>query len=197
MPALLLAYVLAQIAGQVPGSLWVLYGEDRFHWDAAMVGLSLAAFGVLHALAQALLPGPATRRFGERGSAMLGLLADGCGYVLIAFATQGWMAFPILLPLALGGLVVPALQALLSQQAGASRQGQLQGSLASLAGLTSVIGPLCVTALYAAPGQGWNGWPWLAGAALNLAGLALLLRRAKPARDLCAGNGPATARQRQ
>ena len=57
---------------------------------------------------------------------MLGLLADGCGYVLIAFATQGWMAFPILLPLALGGLVVPALQALLSQQAGASRQGQLQ-----------------------------------------------------------------------
>ena len=118
-------------------------------------------------LAQALLPGPATRRFGERGSAMLGLLADGCAYVLIAFATQGWMAFPILLPLALGGLVVPALQALLSQQAGASRQGQLQGSLASLAGLTSVIGPLCVTALYAAPGQGWNGWPWLAGAALN------------------------------
>ena len=52
---------------------WVLYGEDRYHWDAAMVGLSLAAFGVLHALAQALLPGPATRRFGERGSAMLGL----------------------------------------------------------------------------------------------------------------------------
>ena len=34
------------------------------------------------------------------------------------------MAFPIP-PLALGGLVVPALQALLSQQAGASRQGQL------------------------------------------------------------------------
>ena len=53
------------------------------------------------------------------------LLADGCACVLIAFATQGWMAFPILLPLALGGLVVPALQALLSQ-AGASRQGQLQ-----------------------------------------------------------------------
>ena len=196
VPALLLAYVLAQISGQVPGSLWVLYGEDRYHWDAAMVGLSLAAFGVLHALAQALLPGPATRRFGERGSAMLGLLADGCAYVLIAFATQGWMAFPILLPLALGGLVVPALQALLA----AGRRvapGAVAGSLASLAGLTSVIGPLCVTALYAAPGQGWNGWPWLAGAALNQAGLALLLRRAKPARDLSAGNEPATARQRQ
>ena len=39
VPALLLAYVLAQISGQVPGSLWVLYGEDRYHWDAAMVGL--------------------------------------------------------------------------------------------------------------------------------------------------------------
>ena len=108
-----------------PGAwiLWVLYGEDRYHWDAAMVGLSLAAFGVLHALAQALLPGPppAFRRARQR---MLGLLADGCGYVLIAFATQGWMAFPILLPLALGGLVVRCRRC--SQQVGASRQGQLR-----------------------------------------------------------------------
>ena len=155
----------------------------------------LAAFGVLHALAQALLPGPATRRFGERSS-VLGLLADGCAYVLIAFATQGWMAFQSCCRWRWAAWSYPRCRRC-SQQAGASRQGQLQGSLASLAGLTSVIGPLCVTALYAAPGQGWNGWPWLAGAALNQAGLALLLRRAKPARDLSAGNRPATARQRQ
>ena len=130
VPALLLAYVLAQISGQVPGSLWVLYGEDRYHWDAAMVGLSLAAFGVLHALAQALLPGPATRRFGERGSAMLGLLADGCAYVLIAFATQGWMAFQSCCRWRWAAWSYPRCRRC-SQQAGASRQGQLQGSLAS------------------------------------------------------------------
>ena len=194
VPALLLAYVLAQISGQVPGSLWVLYGEDRYHWDAAMVGLSLAAFGVLHALAQALLPGPATRRFGERGSAMLGLLADGCAYVLIAFATQGWMAFPIPLPLALGGLV-RALQALLSQQAGASRQGQLQDLWPGGPDLRHRPAvrhrPLC----RARPGLERLALAGRRGAEPGRTGV--LLRRAKPARDLSAGNEPATARQRQ
>ena len=61
---------------------------------------------------------------------MLGLLADGCAYVLIAFATQGWMAFPILLPLALGGLVVPALQALL-----AAGRRVAPGAVARISGL--------------------------------------------------------------
>jgi len=39
--------------GQVPAALWVIFGEDRFRWSATMIGLSLAVFGILHALAQA------------------------------------------------------------------------------------------------------------------------------------------------
>ena len=37
-----------------------------------MVGLTFAAFGILHAVAQAFFTEPTTRRFGERGAILLG-----------------------------------------------------------------------------------------------------------------------------
>ncbi len=81
---------------------------------------------------------------------MLGMIADGAGYILLALATRGWMAFPIMVLLASGGIGMPALQAVLSEQVDEERQGQLQGSLAALTSLTSIVGPLLFTAIYAA-----------------------------------------------
>ncbi len=52
------------------------------------------------------------------------------------------MAFPITVLLAPGGIGMPALQAMLSRQVDEERQGQLQGSLAALTSLTSIVGPL-------------------------------------------------------
>jgi len=172
---LMLTFFTLQLVGQVPAALWVLFGEDRFHWNAAMVGLSLTAFGTLHALSQALVTGSATERLGERRTLILGILADGGGYVLLAFATQGWMAFPIMVLLASGSIGTPALQAMLSRSVGEQRQGQLQGSLASLTSLTAIIGPLLFTSIYTAAALPWNGWAWLLGAALYLPCLPALL----------------------
>ena len=59
---------------------------------------------------------------------MLGMIADGAGYILLALATRGWMAFPIMVLLASGGIGMPALQAVLSQ-VDEERQGQLQDLL--------------------------------------------------------------------
>ncbi len=69
------------------------------------------------------------------------MIADGTGYILLAFATRGWMAFPIAV-LLLRGIGMPALQAMLSVQVDEERQGQLQGSLAALTSLTSIVDPL-------------------------------------------------------
>ncbi|WP_437439960.1 hypothetical protein [Proteus mirabilis] len=88
-------FFIMQLVGQVPAALWVIFGEDRFHWDATTIGISLAAFGILHSLAQAMITGPVAARLGERRALMLGMIADGTGYILLAFATRGWMAFPI------------------------------------------------------------------------------------------------------
>ena len=110
-------------------------GEDRYHWDAAMVGLSLAAF--------ARPRHPAFRRARQRHAGLAGrwlrLRAD-----RLRDAGLDGVSNPVA---AGAGRPGRTRGRRCSQQAGASRQGQLQGSLASLAGLTSVIGPLCVTAL--------------------------------------------------
>ncbi|MCK3459341.1 hypothetical protein MZH77_25905, partial [Escherichia coli] len=78
--------------------------------------------------------------------------------------------------LASGGIGMPALQAMLSRQVDEERQGQLQGSLAALTSLTSIVGPLLFTAIYAASITTWNGWAWIAGAALYLLCLPALRR---------------------
>ncbi|WP_447920192.1 Tet(A)/Tet(B)/Tet(C) family tetracycline efflux MFS transporter [Achromobacter aegrifaciens] len=174
--ALMTVFFIMQFVGQVPATLWVIFGEDRFRWDAATIGVSLAAFGILHTLAQALATGPVTARLGEKRALLLGMCADAAGYVLLAFATRGWMAFPIMVLLACGGIGMPALQAMLSAQVDQERQGQLQGALASLTSLTSIIGPLAITAIYAASLNAWNGWAWIAGAGLYLICLPALRR---------------------
>lgn len=125
---------------------------------------------------QAMITGPVAARLGERRALMLGMIADGTGYILLAFATRGWMAFPIMVLLASGGIGMPALQAMLSVQVDEERQGQLQGSLAALTSLTSIVGPLLFTAIYAASITTWNGWAWIAGAALYLLCLPALRR---------------------
>ncbi len=88
-----------------------------------------------------MITGPVTTGLGERRALMLGMIADGAGYILLALATRGWMAFPIMVLLASGGIGMPALQAVLSEQVDEERQGQLQGSLAALTSLTSIVGP--------------------------------------------------------
>lgn len=174
--ALMAVFFVMQLVGQVPATLWVIYGEDRYQWDAATVGISLAAFGALHALVQALATGPVTARLGEKRALLLGMAADALGYVLLAFATRGWMAFPVMILLAAGGIGMPALQAMLSAQVDQERQGQLQGALAALSSLSSILGPLAVTAVYAASPNGWSGWVWIAGAGLYAACLPALRR---------------------
>lgn len=176
MAGLLWVFLVMQMAGQVPGALWVLYGQDRFQWNAAAVGLSLAGFGALHALTQATLPGPVSARWGERGALWIGMVADTLGYVLLACATQSWMVLLLMPLLAAGGVGAPALLALLSARAGEGSQGQLQGALNSLASAAAIAGPLAFTALYAASAGGWTGWPWVAGAALYLLCVPALAR---------------------
>lgn len=176
-PALLpLAGVFAVIvlASQAPATLWILYGQDRFGWSTMVAGLSLAGFGVCHAVVQAAVTGPVVVRLGERAALLVALGVDGAAMLLMAVATRGWMPFALVPLFAIGGMSVPALQATLSAQVDESRQGELQGTLASIASLIGVAGPLVATAAFAATRAAWPGAVWASSAALYLLVLPLL-----------------------
>jgi len=165
LPMVVVSVVFGLIAA-VPGTIWVFYCAERFGWDSIHMGISFSVFGVSGALAQALLVGPLTRRFGDLGTLMIGVGFDVLAYTLMAFAYQGWMGYAVAPLFALGGVAMPALQSLLTSRVSDEQQGQLQGVLASLMSLAGIVGPVLTTAIFFATRDIWIGTVWLVGAGL-------------------------------
>ncbi|MEO8757682.1 MAG: Tet(A)/Tet(B)/Tet(C) family tetracycline efflux MFS transporter [Devosia sp.] len=173
---LIALFLIFALNGDIPGTVWVLYGTEKFAWDSLTLGLSLAMFGLCHALAQAFIAGPLTKAIGDRWTIVVGIVTDMVAFVGIAFATQGWMAFALAPLFAGGGVGLPALQSLMSAQAGEDRQGELQGVLASAQSLTSIIGPLIGTTVFFYSKPHFIGAVWLVGAVLYLVAIPVLSR---------------------
>lgn len=165
LPMVTVSVVFGLIAA-VPGTIWVLYGAERFGWDSVHMGISLSVFGVSGALSQAFLVGPLTKRFGDLGTLMIGVAFDALAYTLMAFAYQSWMGYAVAPLFALGGVAMPALQSLLTSRVSDEQQGQLQGVLASLMSLAGIVGPVLTTAIFFSTKNIWIGTVWLVGAAL-------------------------------
>jgi DHA1 family tetracycline resistance protein-like MFS transporter len=173
---LLIMFLVFTLVGQVGGTIWIIYGSDRYAWTPFWIGVSIACFGLLHAIAQAYVAGPMTERRGERFALAVGVITDSTASVLIAFATKGWMAFALMPLFGFGAVGLPALQSLLSGKVDAQKQGRLQGVLASITSLASIVGPLAISSLYFAYRTSFPGLVWIAGAALYLIAIPVLLR---------------------
>lgn len=168
-------FVIMNFVGTMYGTIWAMFGEDTFQWSGLMIGLSLGAFGVFHAGAQAFLTGPAVARLGERWALIVGMGCELTALVVVGFATQGWILFALAPLFALGGIGMPALQSLTTRQVGPDKQGQLQGVLASLVSLAAVFGPLFFSLVYFAARGTWPGLIWIVGATIYLLALPLML----------------------
>lgn len=172
---LMAIFVIMNFVGSMYGTVWALYGQDAFAWDGLTIGLSLGAFGICHAGAQALLTGPAAKRLGERGAMLVGMSAELLALVILAITTQGWVLFALAPLFALGGVGMPALQSVTTQQVDADNQGKLQGVLASLVSLSAVFGPLFFATVYFVVKPHWPGLIWAVGGAVYLLALPLML----------------------
>lgn len=174
-------YALGTLALQAIPSVLVLYVQDRFGWVPLTIGLTLAVAGIGFALVGGLLVSPVVRRFGEVRTLMIGLVFGAAGFAIFGLAPFSgifWIGVPVI---SLWGLSMPAVQSVMAHRVSNAEQGRLQGLLASLTGLTALIGPLLFTTIYAnSLGPGGNARVGTAGAALVLAG-ALLLASLGPA----------------
>ncbi|PKR87952.1 tetracycline resistance MFS efflux pump [Pleomorphomonas diazotrophica] len=174
---LIVIFFLLSATGEAYGTSWALWGGDAFGWNGMMIGLSLGAFGVCQTLAQAFLPGPAVKLMGERAAILTGLSGAMAALAIMAFATEGWIVFAIMPLFALGGLGVPALQAMATRQVSESQQGQFQGVLASALSLASIVAPLGFSSFYAVVREEWPGAVWLSVVAVYAVAMVLVGRR--------------------
>ncbi|MEP6711067.1 MAG: TCR/Tet family MFS transporter [Ferruginibacter sp.] len=176
---LIIAFTLIYIASHAVQSNWSFFAIEKFGWNTKMIGLSLGAVGLLIAAVQGGLIRVVNPLLGNERSVYTGLLLYAVGLLLFAFASQSWMMFVFLIPYCLGGISGPALQSIISVSVPANEQGELQGALASLISLTSMVGPPLMTGLFAyytKPGGAvhFSGAAFLLGAILMLisAGIA-------------------------
>jgi len=140
---------LANMAHDSLPSVFVLYTDYRYHWGERMVGFCLAAVGIATTVVAALLVGPLVKRLGERNALLIGLAFGAAGFGVYGWApTGGWFLAGIPL-MAIWGLAGPSFQALMSRRVEQSAQGRLQGALASMSGITGMVGPLLFTQIFA------------------------------------------------
>jgi DHA1 family tetracycline resistance protein-like MFS transporter len=174
-PFVLIFFVFSA-TGEAYGTCWALWGHEAFRWNGLLIGLSLGAFGICQTLAQAFLPGPATRLLGERSAILTGVAATSAALVVMAFASAGWVVFAIMPLFALGGIGVPALQSLATQRVGEDLQGQFQGVLASAVSLASIVAPLGFSTVYFLTHAALPGAVWLSVVAVCALAVPLVVR---------------------
>lgn len=195
---LLAALFLWQVAHQVMPATWSYYTILRFGWTEAMVGASLACAGLVMAASQAGLIRTLVPRLGERRVVLLGMTLAAVGYVGYATATAGWMMFAWLTTWLFGAMVMPSTNGLMSQRIPADSQGELQGAVASLYSLSSVIGPPLMTQIFGyftSKGAPLHlpGAAFLGAAALTVGSLTIFARATAGTAGLAAGRTPGVA----
>jgi DHA1 family tetracycline resistance protein-like MFS transporter len=170
---------IGYVAHEVFPNVWVIFCIAVFGWGTGTIGLTLALVGVLTAINQATLVGPVVAKFGERRVllASLALAVLGCAMMGSANGIVFLIAIvPICLP-----MYNATSQALMTRHVGPSEQGELQGALGSIRGISMLVGPGLFSFVFAQFVGPWRaagvaGAPWFLAAALYLGALALAWR---------------------
>jgi len=171
---LILAFGLAQLAGQVMPSTWSYFTMEAFEWDEWDVGLSLSVVGLLVSLVQAGLTGVLVKKFGNKRVIMAGFIFYAFGMMGIAFAGNSFLLYAFMVPYVLGGIAGPTIQGLVSNHVPANEQGNLQGVLSSLSSMSAFTIPVIYTFIFSVYTSQQSS-TYFPGAPFLLAGLILLV----------------------
>ena len=181
--------VLYLFAHNVFPSIFVLYVGYRFNWGPFAAAAMLIATGLAQILVQTLVVGRVVKAIGERGALLIGL-----GSAILAFLLYGLAPTPLWffagVPAgALGALIMPGLQSLMSRRVAANEQGRLQGLNSAFMGLTAIFGPMLYlsTLAFAVRHDAQlhqPGIPIVIAGAFCMAALGLAVAVAKPVADV-------------
>ncbi|MEO0665429.1 MAG: TCR/Tet family MFS transporter [Pseudomonadota bacterium] len=178
---LLIIAFIYEFAFIVYPTVWAYFTQERFGWSEGMVGLSLGCFGISMAFVQGVLIRVIMPRFGERATIVYGCIFNVVIFSVLGFMTNGWVVLALTPVTALGAVVTPAIQGLMSRKAADNQQGELQGVLTSAKALALILSPLVMTQLFFVftreGGAYVPGAPFLLASALVFCALIVFLTR--------------------
>ncbi|MFI4934850.1 MAG: MFS transporter [Caulobacterales bacterium] len=177
---------VGQFGGWSFNSTFQFYTHYRFGWGPPQIATLLMVFcgGIL--VTQGLGAGLAARWIGERGAVIAGMALNAVGFLALGLAPTQELFWAAAASVIISGVAFPNLMSLLTKRVGEDQQGQLQGALAILVGVTGLVGPIAYTNVFAwaiGRGSGYHlpGMALVVGAAVTLASAALALVYARPA----------------
>jgi len=186
--SLALAALFSNLGHDAVPNTFVLYSTYRFNFDQRAIGLSLAIVGFSSLVVQGLVVGRAVAKFGEYRTLLTGLGVGMIAELLLGLAPTS-VLFLLALPIfSFFGLAGAPLQSIASREVSPSQQGQLQGALASLRSMVTLVTPGLYTGTFAlfvgplAP-LGLPGAPFLLSATLLGLSAAVLIRSATTLRS--------------
>jgi MFS transporter, DHA1 family, tetracycline resistance protein len=136
-------------ASAIYPAIWPFWGEAKFGWGTGMIGLSLAAFGIITAVFQGFVTGPAVARFGEVRVAVIGMVSAVVAAVGYGFAGGLGMVVFFMLVHGPEGFVHPMLTAIMSKAVPDDAQGELQGGISSVMNLAMLAGTVFFSQVFA------------------------------------------------
>ncbi len=145
---LCIVIILMRLAHDANPAVFTFYTMAKFGWTEQTVGYSLMAVGAMMMVVYSWLIRVVIPRIGETNAVYFGLMFGAAGFAGYAFATQGWMMFAFMVPFSLMAFAQPALSAIMSRVVGPTEQGELQGALACIGSLTSIVSPPLLTGLF-------------------------------------------------
>jgi MFS transporter, DHA1 family, tetracycline resistance protein len=135
-------------ASAVYPAIWPFWGMAKFGWSEAMVGLSLAVFGIITAFFQGFVTGPVVARFGEWRVCLAGLVI--AALVVAGYGLAGSLLAVVVLMVLHGpeGFVHPMLVAMMSKAVPEDAQGELQGGISAVMNVAMLVGTVLFSQVF-------------------------------------------------
>ncbi|MEM6532658.1 MAG: MFS transporter [Myxococcota bacterium] len=175
-------FFFSNISTWVYPAVWSYVAIAKFNWSEGEIGASIAYYGVIFVVAQAVVIRFAMNRFSAGRIVAFALFLEGLALLGIGFASNVVTLYVMVSFALITSLQEPSIKAIMAGQVGDSEHGELQGGLAALAGLAMVFSPVLYTQLFSVFNDGslgfrFPGAPFVVASLFSFFALALVVAR--------------------
>ncbi|SMR70716.1 MFS transporter, DHA1 family, tetracycline resistance protein [Aliiroseovarius halocynthiae] len=177
LPGMMLPLILIfafEFANMVYPTLWAFWTREVFGWGTALIGISLASYGIAVAFTQGVVMRFLLPKIGEYRTLIFSIICSIAAFVVFGLTGTVWVMFSFIIVAALADMAPPTMTAMMANMVSEDRQGLLQGVIASLGSIAAVIAPMVVTGVFQKFADE-DGAIYLPGAPFLLSGLIVLV----------------------
>lgn len=179
---LLPIFFLATLSSWVYPTVWSYVAKAKFFWSEGEIGWSIAYYGVISFIAQAVVLQVLLPRMRMRTAIWIALLVEVVALLGIGLASAGWFVYLMVTTALISTMQDPAIRQTLSARVPEDAQGELQGGLSALTSVAMIVAPLIYNGAFTltagdAPLFYFPGSPFVIAAAMSALALVLFAWR--------------------